>query len=44
MTLLLQLSDFSFMGKKWGKKRFTGKKWGTFESLQTGHQSASLSV
>lgn len=40
MTLLPQLSDFSFMGKKWGKKRFTGKKWGTFEcqsaNLQTG--------
>ena len=44
MTLLPQLSDFSFMGKKWGKKRFTGKKWGTFENLQTGNQSASLSV
>ena len=29
MTLLPQLSDFSFMGKKWGKNRFTGKKWGT---------------
>ena len=38
------LSDFSFMGKKWGKNRFTGKKWGTSESLQTGNQSASLSV
>lgn len=42
MTLLPQLSDFSFMGKKWGKKRFTGKKWGTSESLQTGNQSAPL--
>ena len=31
-------------GEKVGKNRFTGKKWGTSESLQTGNQSASLSV
>ncbi|MGF0035901.1 hypothetical protein [Victivallis vadensis] len=46
MTLLPQLSDFSFMGKKWGKKRFTGKKWGTFvcqsANLQTGNHTDSL--
>lgn len=30
MTLLPQLSDFSFMGKKWGKKTFHGEEMGNF--------------